>query len=266
MNNGVSLTIPYYLVPRARSDVKASLREDSETVRLTNRNGVISGNGDFYAWGLQSPPLGLTYFDPRAVGVQTHPFTRADGLVDSLLVFAVNTRTRFSNPARGEFDILVDINGDGKPEFDVVAIDLGLATTGLANGQMAVAVFDLIHGGGSINFLAEAPTDGSTVELPVFASSIGITTTNTSFTYTATASDNFDGVTVSLPGKGSFNAFSPSVSNAMFVPVAPGGSVNVPITVDRVEFAKTPALGVMVVTEDNAAGSSQAHLLGLSRD
>ena len=266
MNNGVSLTIPYYLVPRTRSDVRASLGEDSATVRLTNRNGVISGNGDFYAWGLHSPPLGLTYFDPRAVGVQSNVFANPDGSVDSLLVFAVNTRTRFSNPARGEFDILVDIDGDGKPDFDVVAIDLGLVTTGSANGQMAVAVFDLINGGGSINFLAEAPTDGSTVELPVFASSIGITAANPRFTYTATASDNFDGVTVSLPGKASFNAFSPSVSNAMFEPVAPGGSVNVPITVDPVEFAKTPALGFMVVTEDNAAGSSQAHLLRLGRD
>jgi minor extracellular serine protease Vpr len=269
MNNGVSLTIPYYLVPRARSDVRASLggEDSAKTVRLTNRNGVISGNGDFYAWGLQSPPLGLTYFDPRAVGVQTNVFANPDKSLDSLLVFAVNTRTRFSNPARGEFDILVYLNGDAKPAFDVVAIDLGLATTGLANGQMVVAVFDLINGGpGLIQFLAEAPTDGSTVELPVFASSIGITPAHPRFTYTATASDNFDGVTVSLPGKASFNAFSPSVSNAMFLPVAPGGSVNVPITVDPVEFAKTPALGVMVVTEDNAAGSSQAHLLGLSRD
>ncbi len=263
MNNGVSLTVPYYLVPRARSNVRATLGgEDGLTsVRLANRNGVTTGFGDFYAWGLQSPPQGLTYFDPRAVGVQSNQVPSRP--LDRLLVFAVNTHTRFSNPARGEFDILIDVNGDGIPDFDLVAVDLGVVTSGRPNGQMAVVLFNLATGRGSINFLADAPTDGSTALLPVWASRLGLTPAHPRFTYTATASDNFAGTTVALPGAASFNAYSPSVSTGMVIPVDPNGSVQVPFSVDPVEFAKTPALGIMVVTEDNAAGSSQADLLRL---
>jgi hypothetical protein len=67
----------------------------------------------------------------------------------------------------------------------------------------------------------------------------------------------------SLTGTASFNAFSPSVSNALFVPVAPESHVDVPVAVDPVEFQLTPALGFMVVTEDNVSGASEANLLKL---
>ncbi|HEX3395868.1 MAG TPA: S8 family serine peptidase, partial [Steroidobacteraceae bacterium] len=88
-NNGVSLNLPYYMVTRARSDVDAQLRGDENlSVRLNNR-GAISGNADFYAWGLKNPKSGTISeaFEPRAVGVQTNPISPTD----SILVFAVNT-------------------------------------------------------------------------------------------------------------------------------------------------------------------------------
>jgi len=37
----------------------------------------------------------------------------------------------------------------------------------------------------------------------------------------------------------------------------------VPVAIDPVEFKITPALGFMVVTEDNLSGESQANLLRL---
>jgi len=51
----------------------------------------------------------------------------------------------------------------------------------------------------------------------------------------------------------------------MFVPVAPNATATVPVTVDPVEVAKTPALGVMVVIEDNRAGAPQARLIEAGR-
>jgi minor extracellular serine protease Vpr len=72
-----------------------------------------------------------------------------------------------------------------------------------------------------------------------------------------------NGAGEAVTGVASFNAFTPSVSTAMFVPVAPNTSTDVPVTIDPVEFAKTPALGFMVVTEDNVSGGSQAELLRL---
>ena len=263
MNHGIALHVPYYLVPRARSQVHASLSElhhGQGVVHLSNRNGAITGNGDFYAWGLSGTRQGVRFFDVRAVGVQTNPVSATD----SLLVFAVNTFDRFSNPAIGEFDILIDTNGDGVPDYDVFAIDLGIVT-GAANvaGEMVVGVANLSTGAVSLNFLADAPTDGSTVLMPVLASSLGLSPSNSKFTYVVSFSNNFYGTTGQVPGTASFDVFNPAISNAMFVPVAPGTSVDVPVAVVPAQLAKTPVKGLMVVTEDNASGGSQANLLGL---
>jgi hypothetical protein len=49
----------------------------------------------------------------------------------------------------------------------------------------------------------------------------------------------------------------------LFVPVGPNLTVDVPVAIDPVEFLKTPALGFMIVTEDNHSGEDQANLLKL---
>jgi minor extracellular serine protease Vpr len=261
-NNGVALNLPYYLVTHARSTVDAELREGRKSsIRLTNRQGVISGNGDFYAWGLKNPKTGAidAAFEPRAIGVQTNPISATD----SILVFSVNTYGRFSNPASGEYDIYIDVNGDGVYDFILFSADVGLITTGDVNGQIGtflanIATKDLFQ-----EFLADAPTDGSIVLMPVLASDLGISPTNPRFTYTVNAFDA-TGAGESLTGAASFNAFAPAISNAMFVAVAPNASVEVPVTINPAEFKKTPALGFMVVTEDNLSGASEANLLRLN--
>ena len=101
--------------------------------------------------------------------------------------------------------------------------------------------------------------------LPVLASDLGITRANPRLTYSAQVFNLLDGSAAVLPGTASFNAFTPAISNAMFVPVAPNATATVPVTVDPVEFAKTPALGVMVVIEDNRAGAPQARLIEAGR-
>jgi len=126
-------------------------------------------------------------------------------------------------------------------------------------------LINLKTGAALIRFLADAPTDGSTVLLPVRASDLGITPANPRLTYSAQVFNLLDGSAAALPGTASFNAFTPAISNAMFVPVAPNATATVPLTVDPVEFAKTPALGVMVVIEDNRAGAPQARLIEAGR-
>jgi subtilisin family serine protease len=261
-NNGVSLNLPYYLVTRARSTVDADLRDGKHpSIRLTNRNGVISGNGDFYAWGLKNPKTGTiaAAFEPRAVGVQTNPISPTN----SILVFAVNTYGRFSNPASGEYDIFIDVNGDGVYDFVLFSGDIGGIETGSANGQIGTFLVNLKTKALSAEFIAEAPTDGSTVLMPVLASHLGISPTNPRFTYTVSAFDD-TGAGEDLMGTASFNAFTPSVTNALFVPVGPNLTVDVPVAIDPVEFLKTPALGFMIVTEDNHSGDDQANLLKLN--
>ncbi len=262
-NHGVSLNLPYYLVTRARSNVDADLLGgNNPIIRLTNRNGAVAGNGDFYAWGLKNPKTGAieAAFEPRAVGVQTNPISAN---TDSYLVFAVNTYGRFSNPAVGEYDIYIDVNGDGVYDFVLFSADVGGVELGEVNGQIGTFLLNIKSGALIPEFPADAPTDGSTLLLPVLASDLGISPKKPRFTYAVKAFDS-TGAEEAVAGTASFNAFAPAISNAMFVAVPPNSATNVPVTINKAEFKKTPALGFMVVTEDNLSGGSQANLMKLS--
>jgi minor extracellular serine protease Vpr len=260
-NNGVALSLPYYLVTHARSTVDATLRDGKNpSVRLTNKRGVIAGNGDFYTWGLSNKETKAISpgFDPRAIGVQSNVIG-----TDSILVFAINTYGRFSNAAQGEFDIYIDVDGDGVYDYVLFSGDTGIVEAlGEATGQLATFLVNLKTGTEIEEFLGDAPYDGSTIELPVLASDLGISPTNPRFTYTLNAFDNIGGeVDLNGVASASFDAFTPALSNALFVPVGPNLTVDVPVSIDKAQLKKTPALGFMVVTEDNVSGESQASLL-----
>jgi hypothetical protein len=266
-NNGVALSVPYYLVPRARSLVDARLTGGDSTlaVGLSNRSSAVTGTARFFAWGLRGTHSSLGPVGVRSVGVQS--FT--DPALGPILRFAVNTFARTSNPDSMIYDILVDVDGDGVWDYDIEAVDLGFLTspTHSFSGQFVVVVFNLTTGGGVAKFLATAPTDGSTLLLPLVAADAGITAANPRFSYIVQVTDipsgNFDAITTAA----SFNAFNSSISTGAFVTLPPGTSTSVPLSIDRTEFRKTPALGQMVVSLENRArgeeGGSQALLLSL---
>ncbi len=271
-NGGVALRVPYYLVPRALSDVKAELSEDfgpdnpSGVVTLTNKHGPITGAGDFYAWGLKDKNENLGEHDLRAVGVQSFLASATDP--NPLIVFAVNTFQRWSNPSVNEFDILIDVNGDEKDDFVVVGVDFGLVTAGAFNGRLGTFVFDLATGDVVLPFpplfaffLADAPTDSSTLLLPVLASQLGLSAASPRFAYHAESFSLRGFPSDAMPGVAEFNAFTPAISNGQFVVVAPGATKTTAVTINPVEWAKTPALGLMIVVFDNASGKAEARLL-----
>jgi subtilisin family serine protease len=256
-NKGIDLKVPYFLVPRVSSNVDAALalpkKATTGVVALTNQHSAIPATADFYAWGLEDPKEKLGRFDVRAVGVQSF----SDGTV----VFAVNTYKAWSTPVSDEFDIAIDSNGDGQPDYIVFNVDFGLLTTGAFSGQEVAAVVNLATNGIAVNFLTVASTDSSTMLLPVTAASIGISTSNPRFTYGVTGFDFFGDGVDQVPGSASYNVFSPSVSTGQFAEVAPNATVSVPVAVDKTEAALTPALGFMIVTQDNKNGPQEAKLL-----
>jgi hypothetical protein len=148
------------------------------------------------------------------VGVQS--FDTARG---KLLVFAVNTWKRWSSASTDEFDIYVDINGDGVADFLVVGIVYGYLTAGRFDGRMASAVINLATGSARVRFLATAPTDGSTLLLPLYAADMGISAARPAFSYTAESSGERG--SGALPGRASLNAFNSSISQGQDVVVAP---------------------------------------------
>ncbi|HYY47942.1 MAG TPA: S8 family serine peptidase [Thermoplasmata archaeon] len=266
-NGDVVLRVPYYLVPRPLSTVdgKASPgfgpRQPFGSVTLTNRQGVIPGNADFYAWGLQDAKENLGPHDLRAVGVQSFPAPTPANPDRRLLVFAVNTWEHFSNAASNEFDVLLDVNGDGTDDFAVIGFDVGRLTTGSFDGRMGSWVLNLAKGTLAIDFLATAPTDSSTVLLPVYSTRIGVGLTNPRFTYHAHSYSLLGLPDDSAPGTAKFNAYTPAISNGAFVTVAPGATATVLVLIDVAEWIVTSPLGLMIVVLDNSAGSGEALLL-----
>jgi subtilisin family serine protease len=84
-NGGVVLRVPYYLVPRATSDINTKLdkfegTDPSSIAEVTNKKGAVAGNADFYAWGLEDKKdKGKVSNDIRAVGVQSLRFPERPG-------------------------------------------------------------------------------------------------------------------------------------------------------------------------------------------
>jgi subtilisin family serine protease len=266
-NNGVALKIPYYLVERARSQLSAELsgelgpRHPAATVKLKNSSSAAKpGFADFYAWGLSGTRQGAAPFDIRAVGVQSYPISPSD----NLLVFAVNTFDRFNTAAPAEIDLLIDTTGSGLANYDVYSYDCGYLTTGSYSGEACIAIWNIVTNDFKIGFNTFAPTDGSTLLLPVKASDLGLSASSPRFSYKA-KSLNVNNAINEVPGVAKFNAFSPAISNSDFIEVAPGAKSSVAVSIDTAEWAQTPALGVMVVDQENISGAAQAALLRVSR-
>jgi hypothetical protein len=209
----------------------------------------VTGAADWYAWGLKdSRDHGLGSTDVTEVGVQAFP---------NLLVFAIAVKDRASTFADKEFDILIDINGDASDDYAVVAIDQGVITGGSPTGIIVVAVFDLNLGGGAIRFTLGPLVDASTLLVPVRPSHMpGMTAANPRFSYHVasfllTDSAIFDEV----DGVAKFNAFTPAISTGGFTIVDPNQTGTEAITYDATEFALTPSLGFMIVSQDNRAAN-----------
>ena len=184
--------------------------------------------------------------------------------------FAISTTRRWSNASTNEFDVYVDVNGDGVDDYDVVGVDLGLLTAGEASGEMAVAVFDLRTGEGTLEFLADAPTDSSTLVLPVLfsqlcaAGSPCLSASNPRLKYHVVSFGQTDNTTDSIDGVASFNPFTPAISTGMFDVVAPNASATETVTINAAEFAQTPPLGLMIVSHDNRS-ADEAQLIPVRR-
>lgn len=259
MNGGASLTIPYYLVPRVRSqgDVVKPVWTNSHLTE-TNPGAAIPATTDVFLWGLSGTPQGISFVDTRAVGATAFPISATD----SYVLFAINTFTRFSNAAPNEWDILIDTNGDGIPDYIVIAANCSSFSATAPNGKLCSATLKLSTSTLVGLRLADAPTDGTSIEVLVKASEIGVTTASPRFQYSLNAY-SLDGSSESLPGPAAFNPFTPALPSAATTVVAPDGAALIalnPINLAEWNAAPSP-LGIMAVTMDNANGAPQAALI-----
>ncbi|MFT3860383.1 S8 family serine peptidase [Micropruina sp.] len=225
-------------------------------VKLTNPKGALPALADFYTWGLKDPKdvSSGTGFDLRAAGAQS-----IDTGDDQLLVFAVNNWTRWSTAATQEFDVLIDVDQDGTFDWAVFSFDSGAIRDESADGLTEVFLYKIATGDlYASGFLAQAPTDSSTILLPAYASDLGITGafdySVVSYDATGTDSDEFDSVA-------SYDPFNKAISNGDTVTVPVNGTKTVGLTFDPTQLATQDPLGTMVVVVDNKSGKNEALLL-----
>ena len=242
----------------------------SATVELVNR-GAIDTGADFYTWGLKdrrdvsrhTPGGG---FDLNAAGVQSFPVSATD----ALLVFAVNAHDRWSNAVLNEFDVEVDTDRDGTPDWLVFSFDSGAIRSGSFNGLTEVFLqeFDedgaLLPGVYASGFLATAPTDSSTILLPVFAGDLGVTTTSGGFGYTVKSYSLEGPGADEFSGSASYDPWAKAIEDGQFAEL-PATWKKKPVTVaaaiDPALWAEQQPLGLMAVVLDNKSGASEAVLI-----
>lgn len=292
-----TLRVPYLLVPRAQAQVQASIVHDANyralvgkvasvkadrrpgkpwptptpspsapravSIALGNYGGALPAVADFYTWGLWDAQNDLATgstgsgYDLRAAGVQSV----ADG-TDQLLVFAVNSYTRWSNAAALEFDVSIDTNADGKADYIVYSADAGATVSGDANGVTSVYVYNVATKElSSSGYDAQAPTDSSTILLPVKASDLGLTSAAGTFKYTVAGYTTTGTGSDAFSGWATYNPFSKPLGDGTATVVGRNQNATATVAVDLNAYAAQYPMGLMVVVLDNRSGSSESLLL-----
>jgi minor extracellular serine protease Vpr len=262
-NSGIPLNVPYYAVPTAVSSVKvhgidSGKFEHSNTVNatITNEHGGATGYADWFAWSGKDSKAGkqLGSADLLSVGVQSFP---GPTLATSQLVFGIHVNRPWTNPAEDEFDVLVDVNGDGTPDYDVVSVDFGALTAGSSNGEAVVAVITLATGQVSVRYLTGAMFNGTTMELPVdfdqlCRSGQPCISASTPIDYNVFSFDR-NGGSDTFNSVATYNAFHPVFSNNFEDVVAPGDTASDTTTIDPTAWGANPQLGLLVLAQNNQA-------------
>jgi hypothetical protein len=272
------LEIPYMVVPRGLSNVVAGMPGAfskmtapgsgdtfSGTLPLSN-TGIHDGTADLYTWGIHDPQESGREWDVRDAGVQVLPgaaFGAADS--DRGLVFLINTYGAATNHSVDEYDVTIDTNGDGVTDYVVVGIDDGAVFTGSFNGILDSIVVNAATGAIVDAFRADAPMNGTTIELPALASDLGLSQTKvketngpfTGFTYTVNTFSVLGPQTDSA-GTGSLDVFNPAFSSGDFASLAPAASASMTLIVNKNQMKKRPGLGWLVASVDDANGAPQA--------
>ncbi|MGH7764553.1 MAG: S8 family serine peptidase, partial [Candidatus Dormibacteraceae bacterium] len=188
-----TLRVPYMVVPRGLSNVtpgapsawsntsssSSGTTTPGHTITANlplSNGGLHTGTADLYAWGIHQAMTNGSAIDVRDVGLQVFDGAALGSTVpnDRGLVFLVNTYGHATNQSVNEFDVVISVNGDKTPDFVVFGFDLGQQLSGSFNGQYASFTVDA-HTGRLIDaFFADAPMNGSIVELPALASDLGL--------------------------------------------------------------------------------------------
>jgi minor extracellular serine protease Vpr len=204
--------IPWHILPHKAANVQPAstsvvLSGNPTNLSMTNTSGAVSGLVDVFSLtgtGTQFPPSVLpapgsdfAVINLQAVGVRL--ICADSGCTTFAAQFAVTTFGQRSHPdVPAEFDIHLDLNGDGVDDLVIFNGDIGLLTgTTVYSGQNGVFVADIANGtavGPYTYTIADLDSANAilTVPLSALVTAGGLSlTTSTPFTYSVLAFDNY---------------------------------------------------------------------------
>jgi len=255
---------PWHILPHKSANVQTganslALNGNPTPLPISNVSAPIDGQADAFSLtgtGVQFPPSVLpapgsdyALINLQAAGVrlvcvatcQTAPVYGAQ--------FAVTTFGQRSHPdVPAEFDVYIDANNDGIPDFDVFNGDIGAILTGVNTGQNGVFVVDLAAGSFSGPFFfTNADLDSANAILTVPLSALTSATSglsvalNQPFTFDVAAYDNYyTGTLTDLIGGMKYELDMPQEYTPPSFSVMAGTSGSVSVTPNN---AANPYLG-----------------------
>ena len=206
--------IPWHILPHKAANVMPTagtiaLNGNPAATAVTNASGAVAGAVSIFSLtgtGTQFPTSVLpapgddfAVINLQSVGVRlvciSNPCSSAANFG---VQFAITTFGQRSHPdVPAEFDVQLDVNNDGVPDFVIFNADIGLETTGKDSGQNGVFIADLATGTArGPFFFAIADLDSAnmifTAPLSALVSSAGPALgLSTPFTFSVLAFDNF---------------------------------------------------------------------------
>ena len=170
----LSVPVPLSAVT-APASATAGATGDPAPVRLTNA-GPHAGTATVYQALLSDPAgdaSGTETADVTDLGVRAEPAPSGDP-ADRLLVLAVGEARGTSTHGTRTALVALDVDGDGAADFRVFSRDTGYQDRGVPDGTLTSFTVDAENHVVD-RWTSSAPANGSTVLLPVLASSLGVT-------------------------------------------------------------------------------------------
>jgi hypothetical protein len=254
--------LAWQVLPHKSADVHALDRSvtingnQPGTLGLANFSRASGGDFDIFALTGTSPRIprkdlpadgdDFAVTDIASVGVRL--------VAGAYLQFAVNTYGRRAHPAYpAEFDVDIDTNGDGNPDYVVFTQENGAAAGAGATGQTLVFVANLATASATAFFYADADLDSGNVILTAPLAALGGIAPTQQIKFNVTVFDNY------FTGEP-----TDSVAGMVFTPAIPKFTTT--IDTGTVTPFNSGLISVDDVNGGATASPSQSGLLLLYRD
>lgn len=251
--------VPWHVLPHKAANVRAStsvvqLANGGGSLTLTNHGGARDGRLDAFALTGSSPKL-----PPNTLPDEGDNFAVIDlKYVGARLVsagapavqFAINTWGERSHPNYpAEFDVFIDTDRDGTPDYVVFNLENGGVGV---TGQNVVAVANLRTNTAVIRFFADADLNSSNMVMTALLSDLGLAP-GTQFDFEVVAFDNyFTGAATDTSGPMTFTLDHPRfVAGGVPASVAVGASSNITVSATPGGAAASPSqTGLLLMYRD----------------